>query len=284
MQFLACEVANMHRGLRTSPKERGNAVAVAQKWCLNKELFYLSLDKLMLSQEEREKYSRIGSIMEAACKNCAHYFEQRHRGGHIKRCHGDLKAANLWVRSASLTVRVEHNPKELLALDCVDFQPEFCHVDTLSDVAMLAVDIEMHLGRYTGKCGDGFSSWELTEHFLKTYLRAVGQQKRHKESHQTIWTLLEYYMTEKALICAFMNILYDELPGQGKRYLDVALSHARRLQRIVTNSRLPARCSKPGRSRNSLSRAQQVYHLRRRRVIPDRASQDVQVSNSRRSG
>jgi len=43
--------------------------------------------------------------------------------------------------------------------------------------------------------------------------------------------LLEYYMTEKAMICAFMSILYDQLPTLGEKYLDVAFAHAQRLQR-----------------------------------------------------
>jgi hypothetical protein len=42
---------------------------------------------------------------------------------------------------------------------------------------------------------------------------------------------LEYYMTEKAMICAFMSILYDQLPTLGEKYLDVAFAHAQKLQR-----------------------------------------------------
>src|SRR5260370_41514472 len=120
-----------------------------------------------------------------------------------KRCHGDLKATNLWVRPKSSLGGLKKNGQELIALDCVDFNPDFCHIDTLSDVAMLAIDIEMHLTSKTDNSINARFGQKLAEHFLYTYLEEA------KERSEAVWPLLEYYMTEKSMVCAYVSILYD---------------------------------------------------------------------------
>ena len=169
--------------------------------------------------------------MKWAVTDLAPYFQQRFDQGHIKRCHGDLKATNLWVYPKGIRFsRKKEFPyfglkkyhQQLLALDCIDFNPEFCHIDTLSDIAMLAIDIEMHSldKRYVAEdmdYGQGFAYY-----FLNSYLRDYGQD-------EDAWPLLQYYMTEKAMVCAYVSILYDGLPALGEKYLDIASVYVRQL-------------------------------------------------------
>lgn len=224
MEFLAREVACMHRKLSRSPEDQGKSDTLLSKLTLNRKLFNEALTKL--GPNAVEKYKVVSPLMGRVYEGCVLFFEQRYGEGHIKRCHGDLKATNLWVRPL-----LKRSDKQLITLDCVDFRPEFCHIDTLSDIAMLAVDIEMRLTNWLAKGKDRLLGKRLAAHFLRTYLHEIG------ETTAIVWPLLEYYMTEKAMICAYMSILYDGLPTFGTQYMEVALTHAKRLDRRMATSK-----------------------------------------------
>ncbi len=230
IEFLAKEVANMHDQLMPSPEGRGNPESISSKLAFNRRFFDEALKLLAHDDESVNKYTCIGRLMVQFCRDYGEHFDQRYRNGHIKRCHGDLKAANLWIRPERLLFwRLKKYPPQLLALDCVDFKPEFCHIDTLSDIALLAIDIEMQLIDWSGDT-DGSSAQSMAAYFLSTYLREV------QENDETAWPLLEYYMTEKSMVSASMNILYSSSSVLGKRYLDIALSHAEKLQKLLACS------------------------------------------------
>lgn len=221
MEFLAREVARMHQQLEPSPANMGHYACISSKLSLNTHLFNQALDELERHEYDVEKYRSIGRVMTQACQNYRKAFEQRYKDGHIKRCHGDLKAANLWVYpEKSLFLGLKKHQRTLLALDCVDFNhPEFCHIDPLSDVAMLAADIEMRSGTSMGTD----AARGLVHDFLKVYLEET------REDSSMVWPLLAYYITEKAMICAYMSILYDNSLNLGKKYLEVALVNAQRI-------------------------------------------------------
>lgn len=219
--FLAREVAQMHRSFEELPGSREFRLSIESKLDLNLHLFQKALDSMqaksifMTCSVDVKEYEKIKIIMNQSRMLLAEHFESRS----IRRCHGDLKATNLWIRSA----RGKHG-RQLLALDCVDFNPSFCYIDPLSDIAMLAVDIEARYNDWITddkrQIGHKRAKW-----FLATYLKAAQENDRAR------WTLLEYYMTEKAMICAYMSILFDGLPILGLRYLEVALRHARHLDK-----------------------------------------------------
>jgi aminoglycoside phosphotransferase family enzyme len=223
MDLLAKEIARMHSRLEPSHEASGNAASILNKLKLNETEFNAALDELCAQKWpapfDKNKYMFINSIMQGAYKKCAYHFTQRYESGYVRRCHGDLKATNLWIYPG------KNGQRELLALDCVDFKADFCHIDILSDVAMLAIDLEMRLTRWSDNYEDKKNGRKLTNHFLYTYL------KEAMAKGDPTWLLLEYYMTEKAMICAFMSIRYDQLPTLGEKYLDVAFAHAQRLQR-----------------------------------------------------
>lgn len=206
MEFLAKSISRMQRQLIGSSGNWGQPRQLAHKLGLNQKLFREALEKLALNQYS--SYIEIGKEMNRAITTLQNNFKTRFENGHIKQCHGDLKATNLWVLP---------NPQRLLSLDCIDFKAEFCNIDTLSDVAMLAIDLEMRLAD---------KGVQLANHFLQVYLR----ETREKED---IWPILEYYMTEKAMICAYMSILYDGLPTLGEKYIKVALDHSLKLNHLL---------------------------------------------------
>ncbi len=181
-----------------------------------------------------ERYIWISNLIAQAYKAYRDLFQKRHDAHHIKRCHGDLKTTNLWIEpEKTFLFGLKKYPRQLLALDCVDFNPEFCHIDTLSDVAMLAIDLEMHLSDWLKMSSNRQEGEALTRYFLKCYL---GEMKEDSEENsRVLWSLLEYYMTEKSMVCAYVSILYDERPVIGKKYLEVALAHAQRLEKMLND-------------------------------------------------
>jgi aminoglycoside phosphotransferase family enzyme len=214
INFLAHEVARMHRHLEQPPDSHiyGRPDRIAAKLSLNNELFLDAMSELFSSGYKN--YVWIGACLKDACDIYSALFESRCINGHIKRCHGDLKVTNLWVRSSPLS----HFQPKLLALDCIDFKPEFCFIDTLSDVAMLVVDLERLYPQET----------ELAKRFLHSYLSDM------QENLEFVEPLLEYYLTEKAIVCSYVSILFDDQQHKlGEKYLQIAWGHAQRLRKLV---------------------------------------------------
>jgi aminoglycoside phosphotransferase family enzyme len=240
-EFLAKEVAQMHKKLDNSPVDKGTPDSIWSKLEINCRLFEKSLH-LLTKESKRlcipnedcsfiDRYIRINTIITRAYAECIGLFQQRCGSHCIKRCHGDLKTTNMWIEPAkSYFFGLKKHPQYLIALDCVDFNPEFCHIDTLSDLAMLIIDLELHLYNWLNKSSNIQSERDLTQHFLNCYLREM-QEDRGKSD-----LLLEYYMTEKSMVCAYVSILYDERFVIGKKYLEVALSHAQKLEKMLTHS------------------------------------------------
>ena len=140
------------------------------------------------------------------------YFEQRVRQHHIKRCHGDLKARNIWIVSAE-NARKKHLPEGVCILDAIDFNSSFCNIDTLSDFAMLAVDFQIR-AKYS----------LIANNLIEEYLHLTGQTDKVSRS------ILQYYMIEKAFVGALVSILYDDKALFGARYLQATHDN---LQRFV---------------------------------------------------
>lgn len=141
-------------------------------------------------------------------------FEERIQEGRIRRCHGDLKARNIWIMPDDAESKIK--PWERVkVLDAVDFNPMYSTIDILSDFAMLVVDVEVRTDSYA-----------MANNMLEDYLHLTDQQNVPARS------VLNYYIVEKALIGAIVNILYDEKPELGLLYLKVA---KRRLEDVKLN-------------------------------------------------
>ncbi len=236
MVWLGQKIADMHFRIGTQnteklPPEIGNFHTLQRKLRLNIHEF----EKALVQYPDKENgYTSIGEKMQDALLFYAPSFQQRYQAGCIKRCHGDLKTTNLWIRPMSIHQAKGALPNtafELLALDCVDFLPEFYYIDILSDIAMLIADIYAHLLHHSHTV---LQAQQLTDIFLTNYLHAM------REEEQEIKPLLTYYITEKAMICAYMWVNFDKRPLQingkpslGTCYFEVAQIHMHKLEQMM---------------------------------------------------
>ena len=133
------------------------------------------------------------------------YFTQRVEKQQIKRCHGDLKARNIWIIPASDDCPDAEVWDGVRVLDAVDFNPDFCNIDTLSDFAMLVADVYART-----------NSPDLAYSMIENYLDQTQQQDKASRF------VLNYYLIEKAFVSALVSIMYDSLPKLGWMYLDVS--------------------------------------------------------------
>lgn len=233
VEFLAKEVAQMHRRLAISPRDRGHPSSILLKLQLNRQRFGNCLSHLNQNSEPIDQYIWISDLMVRAFERHIKLFQERYDDHYIKRCHGDLKTTNLWIEPEKVRFfGLKKHPQRLIAIDCIDFNPEFCHIDTLSDIAMLIIDLERYLADCQQTSSNGQAGETLTQHFLECYFREM------REDSEKWYPLLEYYMTEKSMVRAYVSILYDNLLEEGKKYLDIALVHAQRLQEMLDSAEI----------------------------------------------
>lgn len=217
MEFLAHQVAQIHKKFTPVPvaEQKSSYASIEEKLAFNSRRLREAVQLLPDADAFGTSIEEIVDQMQQACAFYKKDFEQRQSDGHIRRCHGDLKLTNLWVVPNTL----RKSSRTLFALDCIDFKPDFCRIDTLSDVAMLAMDIEAHY------IETPLQEERLAQGFLTTYLQTM------KENETSLQPLIEFYLTEKAMVCAYVSILFDHAPDLGKRYLAVARLHAEKLGR-----------------------------------------------------
>lgn len=100
-------------------------------------------------------------------------FEQRHRAGFIRECHGDLHLANVVKINGEMTV-----------FDGIDFQPAMRWIDVINDVAFLTMDLQVQ------------ARADLAAGFMDDYLQTTGDYEGIQ-----IWRFYEVY---RALVRAMV--------------------------------------------------------------------------------
>ena len=131
-------------------------------------------------------------------------FAQRVKEARIKRCHGDLKMQNILISSSQPDAASDLS-KNIGIIDAIDFNLSLCHIDVLSDIAMLAVDVQ-------ARC----RSQVVAEWIVDYYLKLTGQQDAIARA------VLRYYMLEKAFVGAAVSIIDDDDIALGRNFLKVA--------------------------------------------------------------
>jgi aminoglycoside phosphotransferase family enzyme len=224
IQLLAMHVAFMHTHLAASlscedEARWGNAEHLEDKLLHNFGLLDLVLATVKDQSEETRNQlrNRLHTLERELYEVCIQwqlcgYFEQRIAGYHIKRCHGDLKSPNLWIMPEDDWFAEK---AQVLVLDAADFNLSYTNIDVLSDIALLAVDIQVRT-----------QSSQLADLLLQEYLRETNQRDNVSEA------VLAYYLVEKAIVGAAISIVYDDLSDLGNAFLEVAEMRLRRLQAI----------------------------------------------------
>jgi aminoglycoside phosphotransferase family enzyme len=226
MEFLAKAIGWMHHQLESAPDDFATFQAITSKLEFNLNMFEQYLGESMLDEMRRAVYEEVSTAVKKALEAHKDLFHERWKAGKIKRCHGDLKSTNLWLcakRELAGFAPPEFDGRQLFALDGIDFRADFYFIDTLSDIAMMAVDLEVCLTMQVAGVGEQVDGVAMARHFLDTYLQEMG------ESRQEVQALLEYYMTEKALVCSYISISkgYAGSLDLAYRYLDIARVHAK---------------------------------------------------------
>jgi len=142
------------------------------------------------------------------------YFKERVERQQIKRCHGDLKARNIWIMPASSPYSEFSGGVNVL--DAVDFNPDYCNIDTLSDFAMLIADI---YARTNSQC--------IVNRMTTDYLN-----RTHQEDEVSRF-VLHYYLIEKAFVGAYVSILYDGSRKLGWNYLNKTKRYLEELRLLM---------------------------------------------------
>lgn len=167
------------------------------------------------SSDVKEAFLRIEKLMQCALQlpRFRVYFKERLSQKHIQHCHGDLKAANIWI----LPSEQHHASQDLervKILDAIDFNATYCNIDVLADIALLAVDIEVK------------TSSDVAQHFIHHYLAVTKQEDKAAKA------VLTYYLVEKAMIGIIVSFVYDKQPQEGLKYLRIAERHMSELQSL----------------------------------------------------
>ncbi len=77
-----------------------------------------------------EAVERFAGLSQARLNSLGPMLEERARGGHVRRCHGDLHLANIVVQDGRPVL-----------FDCIEFNDEIACQDTLYDMAFLLMDL-----------------------------------------------------------------------------------------------------------------------------------------------
>jgi aminoglycoside phosphotransferase family enzyme len=152
----------------------------------------------------QETLGRLKKVLICAFMQSCYYnhFEQRAKEQRIRCCHGDLKSPNIWI----LPSDQENGGKDAVKiLDAIDFNPAYSNIDTLSDFAMLVIDVQTRTG-----------SALLANEMIEYYLSLTEQESEVAKS------VLNYYLVEKAIVGAAISIVYDDAPDLGLSLLKVA--------------------------------------------------------------
>lgn len=216
LDTLTCHIANLHKHRTPSLTEEESTYwgCYPKLQCkLEENLAFLALvlDKVNSpSMKATIERLRTGLREIFTEERYAHNLEQRVQAGYIKHCHGDIKSLNIWIMPDSADDQQQHLSVKLL--DAIDFNPLFRNIDILSDFAMLVIDVWAR-------------TWSATfaRRMIDNYL-----QLTHQDDTPT-WTIFEFYLVEKAIVAAAINILFDNQLELGLRLLHLAQEHLNHL-------------------------------------------------------
>ncbi|MFT5658164.1 MAG: aminoglycoside phosphotransferase family enzyme/predicted kinase [Gammaproteobacteria bacterium] len=179
IDHLANLVAKVHSEVDCVEPEQGvdedeiGSVKMISKWCReNFTTIENSLPKLLFP----DNYRRIKTWSLAPNKKRLANMKQRLAHGFIRECHGDLHLANI--------VLIDN---QVQLFDCLEFNAELRWIDTMSDVAFVAMDLSVH--------GDTELAWR----FINRYLDITG------DFHGL--AIFRYYFVYRAMVRAKVEAL-----------------------------------------------------------------------------
>jgi aminoglycoside phosphotransferase family enzyme len=215
LRLLARRIAFLHLNVASPLSQEteagwGSNAQVREKLLQNLQLLELIVaTDHQQSTKESTLQERVSNLQEGllavfALWETRGYFEKRVSEQRIRRCHGDLKSPNIWI-SPRTSGRKRQGQFDVLILDGADFNPSYTHIDLLSDIALLVVDIQART-----------QVPSLADHLVQHYLQCTDQCDEISRA------ILNYYLVEKAMVGAAVSLAYDHLPALGHAFLHVA--------------------------------------------------------------
>lgn len=182
---IATTVAAMHAdSARADPASNFGTAAVAAQWSQENIVHiaqavgteFLPNSYFQLKRWYRENNHLLTSI------------DARKRDGFVRECHGDLHLGNMALLNNKVTL-----------FDCIEFNPELRWIDTISEAAFVAMDLQAR--GYPGYC------WRFINHYLEISADYIGVR------------LLRYYFIYRALVRAKVEALrIDQQDSDAKTY------------------------------------------------------------------
>lgn len=131
---------------------------------------------LLENSVDRQHMDEYQDFLNQQHPQLASIFSERKHNGHIRECHGDLHIRNILLENGNIRF-----------FDCIEFNPELRWVDTLSELAFLAMDLEAN--------GYAIFSHRLINHYLELSGDYAGAP------------VLPYYLAYRAMVRAKVALL-----------------------------------------------------------------------------
>jgi hypothetical protein len=142
----------------------------------------------------------------AFLKNHHPYFNHRLKTGKIRDCHGDLRTDHIYFTDTGIQI-----------IDCIEFNDTLRHIDVISDLGFLLMDLDFNEAPGLGNC--------VLNEFL------------HHTNDVNAFLILAFYKCYRALVRCKVNCIFLQSPGLSKqeqksvhldaiKYLDLASQYA----------------------------------------------------------
>jgi aminoglycoside phosphotransferase family enzyme/predicted kinase len=158
------------------------------------EVIESTTDQLLGALEAHVDPARIAPLrqwLESQARALRPTWSARRSAGCVRECHGDLHLANATVVDG-----------EVVAFDCIEFDPALRWIDPMSDVAFMVMDLMAHGRR------------DLAFRFLDGWLERTGD-------HRGV-AVLRHYMVYRALVRELVGTLRPRASDSGPDYLATA--------------------------------------------------------------
>jgi aminoglycoside phosphotransferase family enzyme/predicted kinase len=208
MDSLAAKIAHFHSGLPAA--EAGSEFGSADVIYSTVSKIFEQLQTLLKGSKDEAGLIALRQAGEAEYARCMDRFEQRHAGGFIRECHGDLHLGNIAL--------IDQQP---IPFDGIEFDPALRWIDVMSEVAFTMMDL-LHCQRP-----------DLAYRFLNAYLEATGDYSGV--------SVLRFYVFYRAAVRAMVSAIRAGQSSLPQRAKVKALASCRSFLALAAE-RLAKRC------------------------------------------
>lgn len=200
-------IADFHSKAETNERisQFGSLATIETNWIENFDQTQEFVRKTISAEDFSLIRERITDFM----KRNRPFFERRIAGGRIRDCHGDIHSDNIFVTNG------------IYIFDAIEFNERFRYSDVASDVAFLAMDLDLR------------KRSDLSDFFVEKYVEHSGDRELTK--------LLPFYKCYRAYVRGKVISFKLKDPSVGtkekngakkeaKAYLELASTYARTLQ------------------------------------------------------